>query len=396
MKRKIVILSPILPEVNPANAGEKLVFNLADSLTELKNSVFIIAEDANSNVNKESSFDSIIVERRKSRRSKLVDSLDSILSPFSSWAPRVSFLMDVLSCPIALQKIKEADIVDLQWASMALLAPGFRLFNPKAKFVGTLHDVNSQRLGRRAMAEENVIKSFIWKLQSYSSKILEKHMFRFLDEVVVLSSKDKSLLSAQRKFPNKVAVVTPPIYDEFFGKIQTLNRTKKPTFLFMGSMYRWENENALRWLVDEVMPQVWSAHPEVSLRLVGPAPEKLVESLDSRVTYMGVVDQIADAYQGIWASLVPLKLGAGVKFKTVDALLAGVPVISTYAGIEGIVDTRWAAQIAESPSAYARSIIQVIESIDMYATKAQTNVPQISKIYGVEAYRERVRKVYGS
>lgn len=394
MSTRVVILSPVLPSKNPTNAGEKLVYWLAKSLEEQGKLISFIVPASNGNTDKVSEFQSLVLAGRKKFPDKILEQLHKIFHPISSWTPNVDFLIKILLSPEAQKRISEADVIDLQWGSMVLLAPNLSRINPRARIIGTLHDVNYQRLIRRAHWEKSNMKSFLWRAQAQVSHLIENEVVRFLDRLVVLSEKDASFFAPDSSERNKIAVIPPPVFDDAVGNVAPDMREEQPTLLFMGSLYRWENQSAVKWLVDQVMPKVWEELPGVVLRIAGPAPEHVFEGLDQRIHYVGVVDEIADGYRGVWAALAPLKLGAGVKFKTIDALLLGVPVISTYAGIEGVNNVAWATRVAESPQAYSQAIIETLRDIEKSTESAREAKNSACSEYSLELYSKRIKILY--
>lgn len=398
MSKNIVILSPIVPETNPFNAGEKLVRNLGTALESLGHRVTFIATDTNHNAQKQTDFTAIVVlapETGRAHREHEV--LRRCRAPFDSFTPHLEFWRAIQQNERALAALRAADVIDLQWSAMVLLAPWVRQLNPGARIVGTLHDVNSQRFARRAQVETHPLKAAAWRAQARAAALLETAVLRWLDTLVVLSGKDAALIPAGGA-QDKIRVVTPPIYDEpQDAPLPAKTLSPQPSLVLMGSLARWENLDSLHWLIEQVMPRVWAKHPETTLDVVGPAYPALAQSLtDERVVYRGKVERISDAYVSPWAAVVPLRLGAGVKFKTVDALLNATPCIATYAGAEGIVDTSWLARIAEGPERFAQAICTVIENRAHFASAAQRQVEQVRAVYGMADYRRRVQEVYGA
>ena len=124
-----------------------------------------------------------------------------------------------------------------------------------------------------------------------------------------------------------------------------------------------ENDKAARWIVEEVWPAVASRVPGARLRLVGggatDALRHAVEG-DERVELVGFVDDLADEYAGAAVALVPVLQGAGVKFKTIEALLHGVPVVTTTVGAEGVGPDRLFAAMGDTVDRLAEGLVMVL------------------------------------
>lgn len=108
--------------------------------------------------------------------------------------------------------------------------------------------------------------------------------------------------------------------------------------LFVGSMDYHANIDAVTHFAREVWPQVRALHPELIYTIVGrdPAPEvrQLAELPGIEVT--GTVNDVRPYYHDALMAVIPLRVGGGSRLKILEAMAAGVPVVSTRLGAEGI------------------------------------------------------------
>ena len=97
------------------------------------------------------------------------------------------------------------------------------------------------------------------------------------------------------------------------------------------------NVDAIVWFVDNVMPRIRATVPWARVRVTGSSPPRRVRTLASdAVQICGYVDDLSIAYGAARAVIAPIRVGAGVKIKTVEALEYGVPTVATVVGAEGI------------------------------------------------------------
>lgn len=108
--------------------------------------------------------------------------------------------------------------------------------------------------------------------------------------------------------------------------------------VFVGSMDYHANADAVIWFANEIWPLVSAAHPELSFQIVGRKPGREVEALAARpgIVVTGRVDEVRPYYENALASVVPLRVGGGTRLKILEAMAAGVPVVSTRIGAEGL------------------------------------------------------------
>jgi len=130
--------------------------------------------------------------------------------------------------------------------------------------------------------------------------------------------------------------------------------------LFVASFSYEPNRNALRFLLEEVFPHVWTKLPDARLALVGAGLER-APSRDARVETVGFVERLADAYGGASCAVVPLLQGGGTPLKFVEALAYGLPVIATSRAAAGL-DVRDGVhcRLADSGEAFAHALAVVL------------------------------------
>jgi hypothetical protein len=122
------------------------------------------------------------------------------------------------------------------------------------------------------------------------------------------------------------------------------------------------NADGLRWFVRDVLPRVKAEVPWVRLRVTGSMMPVEISSLaDPNVRCEGEVNDLAAFYDGLRVAIAPLRFGAGVKLKTVQALQHGVPIVCTSIGAEAI-DTQGlpALAVADDPAEFAELVVTLL------------------------------------
>lgn len=138
---------------------------------------------------------------------------------------------------------------------------------------------------------------------------------------------------------------------------------QEETLLFLGSMSYAPNDDAVRYFCRDIWPALTSRHPRLKLRIVGREPSPAVQALKSRdVEVTGWVDDVRPYMWTSAAMIVPLRRGAGTRIKILEAMAAGLPVISTTIGASGLhVSDGDNILLADSPAAFAAAVGKVLD-----------------------------------
>jgi glycosyltransferase involved in cell wall biosynthesis len=99
------------------------------------------------------------------------------------------------------------------------------------------------------------------------------------------------------------------------------------------------NIDGMRFFIENIWPRLRSAHPGCTLGIVGRAPTPEIRRLadaDSSIHVTGTVPDVRPYLWGSRVSVVPLRIGGGTRLKIYEAMAAGVPVVSTAVGAEGL------------------------------------------------------------
>jgi polysaccharide biosynthesis protein PslH len=113
----------------------------------------------------------------------------------------------------------------------------------------------------------------------------------------------------------------------------------RPTVLFTGTLDYRPNADAVRWLLDRIMPLVWQDVPEARVLIVGrgPAADLVARGQhDSRIAVTGAVERVDPYWLRASLYILPVRGGGGTRFKALEAMAAGLPLVSTPMGMEGI------------------------------------------------------------
>lgn len=290
------------------------------------------------------------------------------------------------------QRLQRTALVEFQWSEMFVLAEEVRRRTPDRFLVGVAHDVITQRWERAAVAARPPMR-YAYRLAADRSRARERRSLAALDVVVAFSEKDAALVR-ELSPTTAVEVVLPGLGPEGTPLKHSPNAAQ-PIVLFTGALNRPDNHNGIEWFVHQVWPDVVRAVPSARLVIAGaharPALERTVQRA-TRASLTGYVDSLEPIYASASVFVAPLFTGAGVKFKTIDAMLRGVPVVATPVGAEGIAGSHLLAGQTDRADEFAGAVIAALgPEASARAREAQVWAEQH---YGMSAFGQRLRDLY--
>ncbi|MCA9913404.1 MAG: glycosyltransferase, partial [Anaerolineae bacterium] len=245
---------------------------------------------------------------------------------------------------------------------------------------------------RRLLGRENSLRSRLnlWIAQQY-----ERFMFTPYQKVVVLSEADRDELHSLN--PALSLEVIPNGIDlEFFTQGEDQPR-EAATLLFVGNYEYAPNVDAARLLVQEILPRVRQAIPDARLQLVGnaPPPELLALASDA-VEITGRVPDVRPYLAQATAFVCPLRLGAGLKNKVLEALAMGIPVVATPLSVDGISVVHNESALVISLNEIATETVRLLDDVALQKTLSQNGRRLIETHYSWQGVANRYDWLYKS
>jgi polysaccharide biosynthesis protein PslH len=139
-------------------------------------------------------------------------------------------------------------------------------------------------------------------------------------------------------------------------------RLERRDLVFVGSMDYHANIDAALYFAREIWPALHQRRPDLRFVIVGsrPTPEVLALGRQAGIVVTGTVDSVGPYYDAALAAVVPLRVGSGTRLKVLEAMAAGVPVISTSLGAEGLAVTEGKHLIlADTPAAFTSAVVRL-------------------------------------
>lgn len=250
------------------------------------------------------------------------------------------------------------DVVQIEGLELMGYAPMVRAWSPAARLVYDAH--NAEAALQRTMVRAEATDPRRWHAMLYSlvqwSRLTsyERLMVGTADLVLAVSEEDAAQLRGRRceprVVPNGVDLTALPFCPAPADPV--------PSILFVGPLDYRPNADAVRWLLSRVLPRVRRQVPAARLRLVGRGTEQVqAEGVEG----MGYVADASVELQRAAVLVVPMRMGSGVRFKVLEAMASGVPVVSTPLGVAGIAaESGRHALVGRSSAELAEAVVQVL------------------------------------
>lgn len=265
-----------------------------------------------------------------------------------------------------------------------MFAPVRNLTNAKIFYnVADLHFVRLRR-------EFEITGDERYRKESESLKKTEIKYLNEADRCITVSSEEAEVMGGLTD-QSKVRIYPIFCFDDTAPLAR--HEPQRPTLLFVGSFNHPPNRDGIKWFLESVMPSVVSKVPDVRLIAVGSkCPEDILKMRSNSLVLPGHVsdDELADLYSECSAVVIPLRYGAGVKGKTVEAMHAGAPIVSTGIGIEGMPGIGEYVTPQDDAESFADETVRMLTDRE-YAKRTSA---RYSEYIGKNFSRESMKKLF--
>lgn len=321
----------------PQEGGPMAMNSMVSGLIEAGHDVKILA------VNSEKyhiSIDKIPADYKEKTRIELVD-VDLRVKPWQAFKNLFSdksyhverFISEDFKAKlISILKKEKFDIVQLE---MIYMAPYIETIRNHSKAVVVLRTHNIEHLIWDRIAKKTwfflkrwYINHLVRTLRKYELDVINK-----VDGIASITYRDAAFFRGITNVP----VVDVPFGIDVEAFKPSFEIHEKPTFFHIGSMNWMPNEEAMKWLVNDIWDKVVKRNPEAEIHLAGRNMPKWLQNMKRK--NLIVEGEVPDAKEFVAShdvAVVPLLSGSGMRIKIIEAMAMGKAVITTMVGAEGI------------------------------------------------------------
>ena len=225
------------------------------------------------------------------------------------------------------------DIVQVEFAQMGVYRLP-RRGRQSPQYMLDEHNIEYDIVKRTAEAEGGVVRKAYSTVNWRKVRAEELDAWRRFDGVALTSTRDEELL--KKDAPRTRTVIVPNAVD--LEAFHPTNTPVDPTMLlFFGAMDYHPNVDGVQYFLNQILPGIRAHRPDVRLVVVGRnPPTSLLASRNDCVQFVGYVNDPRTYLDRAAVVVVPLRIGGGTRFKIVEAMAKGKPIVSTSIGAEGL------------------------------------------------------------
>lgn len=351
MKKNLLIIGPSIPEFN-ANAGDWRVFTLTKELSKKFNIFFMPLRD--NHVGKK--------YLKTLKNIKVVKNIQDV-NKFSYFVKQNNI---------------EILLIEKYWD----LPFDIYKYLPLVKTsVIDVHEIGFKK--SQAQSEiENTVNNKLYKAK-------ELLFYKQADILIAISKPEQQEL--KKYFPDKKIIIIPTCTE-----IKKTNKSfsQRKDICYFGFFGHKPNTDAVNYFIKNVLPEISEHNREIKFYVLG----KGASAFKGKHKNMAVKENIKDIPEELskYKILVcPLRYGAGVKKKILDAMASKTPVVSTNFGYEGIIGME-KQSIALNSDKFIKKIRELYYDKNIWNKASNSNFAIIKKYYSMTLFEKYVKKLIKS
>ena len=268
---------------------------------------------------------------------------------------------------------------------------------PNALRLLDTEDLHCLRLARQKAFREN---RFFQTSDLLLEEVTKREIASILrcDLSVMISEFEMELLTSEFKIDKALLYYLPFLLESIpastFEKAPSFKERKD--FVFIGNFLHEPNWNAVQYLKETIWPLIREQLPQAVLYIYGAYPSQKVLQLHLPKEGFLIKGRALKAQEVISNArivLAPLRFGAGVKGKLIEAMQCGTPSVTTAIGAEsmhGILP--WNGFIADDPQSFANEAVQLYNDKKRWLTAQNSGLAIINQRYSKALFAEDFKK----
>ena len=267
-----------------------------------------------------------------------------------------------------------------------------------------------QRLASVVFEHDIYFQSIARGLRHQTGRALLKAMFEYLrafhfelthlshcDQVQVCTRENREFLASY--LPQSAARIEEGLRAGIAASRFTFqpDNRESGSMLFVGSFRHIPNLVAIEWFVEQVLPRILDLRPDARLVVAGsdPPPRDLFANATRAVELLGFVEDVRSELMRRGVFVCPILSGSGVRVKLLEAFAAGIPVISTTVGAEGLArhDGEFCV-LADDPGEFARKVVEILAAPHQARAMTERARKEVELNWDMPVLTEKLERSY--
>ena len=292
----------------------------------------------------------------------------------------------------AIRRLLERKSFDLVQIEFPLLWMYADLF-PGLPVALEVHNIEHRIIRQIGDGTKSPLRRFLYRLEERKLRRLEEKAWSECDLCITVSDEERDTIAKHLGEPGKIHRIIGVDLERFEWSPKA---DAGKQLLFIGGMdYRPNLDSALYFLA-EIFPRIRSRDPDVKIDIVG----RELRRIPGRERFEGAsfhenVPEVLSFFRKADLLVVPLRSGAGIRIKILEAMSAGLPVVTTSKGCEGIgVRDGEHVLVGDSPEAFSSAVSRALGDDGLRSSLARNGRRLIEERYSWEFLAKEMESCY--
>jgi len=226
-------------------------------------------------------------------------------------------------------------------------------------------------------------------------KYWERFYWKKANRLVTMSAEDRQFIQSEIGANQQIDVVANGVDMQYF-KSTKIKRPQDPTVLFVGTFKWLPNADAVEFLVEKIWPLIIAQIPNAKLHIVGFSPSNKIKSYaNDSITISGDIADIRDAYGQAHVLLAPVRSGKGTRYKVLEAMATGLPIVGTKLSVEGLpVRSGRDVLVSDTEMGLAEKTVKLLKDNNLQAELAKNGKKLVASQFEWSIISKELDRIY--